>query len=193
MRRRSEPANPASRNAQLPPMPALSQESGLGRRPEVPAGQLAGPGRHRGLPEQNLIVPAEPPGAPGMVLIPAIGQRIQDGGVNDDHELNGLPAEALSKQLIGSLGRSGPPAFLSSWLRRGPGTHGLPKGIPGPAGRVSRERRWLSCPHPFRQPLDPTGALMTHTNSFLIMPSSWRAPLRNRTVHLLLTMHADFV
>ena len=39
-----------------------------------------------------------------MVLIPAIGQRIQDGGVNDDHELSRLRAEALSKQLIGSLG-----------------------------------------------------------------------------------------
>ena len=48
-----------------------------------------------------------------MVLIPAIGQRIQDVRVNDDHELNRLPAEALSKQLIGSPGHSGPPAFCS--------------------------------------------------------------------------------
>jgi hypothetical protein len=62
-----------------------------------------------------------------MVLIPAIGQRVQDVGVNDDHELNRLPAEALNKQLIGSLGHSGPPAFLFSWLRRGLGSHGLPK------------------------------------------------------------------
>ncbi len=45
-----------------------------------------------------------------MVRIPAIGQRIQDFGVNDDHELSRLPAEALGEQLIGSLGHIGPSA-----------------------------------------------------------------------------------
>jgi hypothetical protein len=39
-----------------------------------------------------------------MALIPAIGQRVQDAGVNDDHELGRLRAEAPSKRLIGSLG-----------------------------------------------------------------------------------------
>ncbi len=50
-----------------------------------------------------------------MALIPAIGQRRQDFGVNDDHELSRLPAEALSKRLTGSLGHTGPPTFLFSW------------------------------------------------------------------------------
>jgi hypothetical protein len=45
-----------------------------------------------------------------MVLIPAIGKHIQGFGVNDDHELNRLRAEALSKWLIGSLRHIGPPA-----------------------------------------------------------------------------------
>ena len=43
-----------------------------------------------------------------VVLVPAIGQGVQDVGVNDDHEVSRLPAEALGKQLIGSLGYIGP-------------------------------------------------------------------------------------
>jgi hypothetical protein len=46
------------------------------------------------------------------VLIPAIGQRIQDFDVDDGHELSRLWAETLSKRLIGSLEHSGPPAFF---------------------------------------------------------------------------------
>jgi hypothetical protein len=53
-----------------------------------------------------------------MVLVPAIGQRIQDVGVNDDHEVSRLPAEALSKQLIGSLGHIGPAAVTDPDERR---------------------------------------------------------------------------
>jgi hypothetical protein len=45
-----------------------------------------------------------------MVLVPAVGQRIQDVGVNDDHEFSRLPAEALGQQLIGPLRYIGPPA-----------------------------------------------------------------------------------
>jgi len=36
-------------------------------------------------------------------------------------------AEARSKQLTGSLGHSGPPASLLSWVRKGLGSHGLPR------------------------------------------------------------------
>ena len=53
-----------------------------------------------------------------MVLIPAVGQRIKDIRVNDDHELKRLPAEALSKQLICSLGHIGPPAVANPDKRR---------------------------------------------------------------------------
>jgi hypothetical protein len=45
-----------------------------------------------------------------MVLVPAVGQRVQDVGVNNGHEVSRLPAEALSEQLIGSLGHIGPAA-----------------------------------------------------------------------------------
>ena len=102
--------------------------------------------------EQDLIVPAGPPGAPGMVLIPAIGQRIQDVGVSDDHELN-----------------------------RGLGSHGLLKASrtcrQSLAGAALAEPSMPPC----RQLLDPTGMLMTNANFFLIMSCSWRVPLRNRT------------
>ncbi len=53
-----------------------------------------------------------------MVLVPAISQRIQDVGVNDDNEFSRLPAEALSKQLIGSPGHIGPPAVTDPDERR---------------------------------------------------------------------------
>jgi hypothetical protein len=102
----------------------------------------AGLDHHHGSHELDLIVPVEPP---GMVLIPAIG--IQGFGVNDDHELNRLRAEALSKWLIGSLGHIGPPAFPFCWLRRDLGTHGLSGAAPhlltGLAGAAL-----LSCPCP---------------------------------------------
>ena len=63
-------------------------------------------------------VPAEPPGALCVVLVPAIGQSVQDVGVNDDHEVSRLPAEALSRQLIGSLGYVGPAAVADPDERR---------------------------------------------------------------------------
>ena len=94
------------------------QETGLRRGPEVPVDQVAGLGQHSGRREQDVIVLAEPLGALSMVPIPAIGQRIQDVGVNDDHELNRLPAEALSKQLIGSLRHIGPAAVTNPYKRR---------------------------------------------------------------------------
>ena len=130
MRRRSESTDPASWNALLPPVPGAVRESGLCRRPGECVDQVAGLGQHGGRREQDLIVTAEPIGAPGMVLIPAIGQLIQDIGVSDDHELSRLRAGALSKRLTGSPGHSGPPALLFSWLRRGLGSHGLPKASP---------------------------------------------------------------
>ena len=46
------------------------------------------------------------------------GQGIQDVGVNDDHEVSRLPAEALPEQLIGSLGHVGPPAVTDPDERR---------------------------------------------------------------------------
>ena len=53
-----------------------------------------------------------------MVLVPPIGQRIQDVSVNDDHEFSRLPAEALSQQLIGPLRHIGPPAVPDPDERR---------------------------------------------------------------------------
>ena len=80
MRRRSESTDPASWNALLPPVPGAIRESGLCRRPGECVDQVAGLGQHGGRREQDLIVTAEPIGAPGMVLIPPIGRRRQDLG-----------------------------------------------------------------------------------------------------------------
>ena len=78
-----------------------------------------------------------------MVLVPAIGQRLQDAGVSDAHEVGRLGAEALSKQLIGSPGHIGPAAvtdpgerldgarspavreFAGKWLQQPQGTRSL--------------------------------------------------------------------
>ena len=111
MRRMSEsaPARPAGRRS-VADAHAV-QEGGLRGGPEVPVDQVAGLGYHGGRYEQDLVVPnGEPLGALGVVLIPAIGQGIQDVGVDDDHEVSRLPAEALPEQPIGSLGHIGPPA-----------------------------------------------------------------------------------
>ena len=94
------------------------QEGSLCRRPEVPVDQVAGLGYHGRRHEQDVIVAAEPRGAFCMVLVPAIGQRIQDVSVNDDHEFSRLPAEALSQQLIGPLRHIGPPAVTDPDERR---------------------------------------------------------------------------
>ena len=84
-----------------------------------------------------------------MVLIAAVGQGVQGVAVNDDHEVSRLPAEALGKQLIGSLGHIGPAAvtdpaergqgarsptarkFAGQWLKQPQGTRGLLLAEPG--------------------------------------------------------------
>jgi hypothetical protein len=84
-----------------------------------------------------------------VVLIAAIGERIQDVGVNDDHKFNRLPAEAFSQQLIGSPGHIGPAAvtdpderrqragspavrkLTSKWLKQPQGTRSLLLAEPG--------------------------------------------------------------
>jgi hypothetical protein len=79
---------------------------------------VAGLGYHGRRHEQDVMVTAEPRGAFCMVFVPAIGQRIQDVSVNDDHEFSRLPAEALSQQLIGPLRHIGPPAVTDPSERR---------------------------------------------------------------------------
>jgi hypothetical protein len=76
-----------------------------------------------------------------MVLVPAIGQRVQDVGVNDDHEVSRLPAEGLSKQLIGSLGHIGPAAVTDPDERR--------QGVRSPAVREFADK-WLKQPQSTR-------------------------------------------
>jgi len=99
------------------------QEGGLCGGPEVLVDQVAGLSYHGRQHEQDIAVPAEPLGALGVVLIPPIGQGIQDVGVNDDHEVSRLPAEALPEQLIGSLGHVSPAAVPDPDERRqGPGS-----------------------------------------------------------------------
>ncbi len=77
-----------------------------------------------------------------MMLIPAIGQRIQDVGVNGDHEVSRLPAEALGKQLIGPLGHIGPPAVTDPGQRR--------QGARLPAARKPADE-WLKQPEGARR------------------------------------------
>jgi hypothetical protein len=137
----------------------------------------AGPHRYRGTNRctRHGAHPGDRPAQTGL-------------GVSGDHELSRLPAEALSKRLTGSPGHIGPPAFLFSWLRRGPGSHGLPEASPDlPAGSRGSGAGW-AVHAPSQQPLDPTRTLITNADFFRMMPSDWGAPLRNRTVDLLLTI-----
>jgi hypothetical protein len=53
-----------------------------------------------------------------MVLVPAVGQRIQDVEINDDQEFSRLPAEALSQQVTGPLRHIGPAAVTDPGERR---------------------------------------------------------------------------
>jgi hypothetical protein len=73
------------------------------------------------------------------------------------------------------------------------GSHGLRQIIPGnPETAITPEWLWLTCRRPALEPLDPTQP-STGTTLFRIVSLNWRAPLRNRTVDLLLTMHTCFV
>ena len=94
------------------------QEAASAAGPRYLSIRLAGLGYHGRRHEQDVIVAAEPRGAFCMVLVPAIGQCIQDVSVNDDHEFSRLPAEALSQQLIGPLRHIGPPAVTDPDERR---------------------------------------------------------------------------
>lgn len=79
---------------------------------------------------------------------------------------------------------------LSSWLCRyrcGPVRRSVPsvtkrpgnlrtaRGIPEPAGKVSRERRWLSCQCPLRQPLVPTCNANDQPNFFRKISFNWNS------------------
>jgi hypothetical protein len=99
-------------------MPTLSRKAASAAGPRYLIDQVAGLGYHGRRHEQDVIVAAEPRGAFCVVLVPAIGQRIQDVGVNDDHEFSRLPAEALSQQLIGPLRHIGPAAVTDPDERR---------------------------------------------------------------------------
>ena len=54
---------------------------------------------------------------------------------------------------VTDAGQSG---ALFPCYERVPGTHGPPEASPEPAGRISREQRWLRCQFPCWQPLVPT-------------------------------------
>jgi hypothetical protein len=148
VRRRPEPANPASWNALLPPVPALSGKAACAAGLGVPAGQVAGPGRHRGRHERDLIVPAE--NRPvhrawcssrrsasayrtlvSTTITNSAGYRPQPSASGS----SARPDTAVLRRFC-SLGYEGAEDLT-----------GCP-GHPAPAGRVSRERRWLSCPCP---------------------------------------------
>jgi len=119
------------------PLPQARGTCRSGSRPRPPP-WAARAGPHR---------PAEPPGAPGVVLIPAIGQHSPDVGVNDDHELARPRAEARTSSSPARSDTAVLRRYCSLGYERAWDLTDCP-GIPGPAGRVSRERRWLSCPCP---------------------------------------------
>ena len=99
-----------------------------------------------------------------MVLVPAIGQRIRDVGVNDDHEVSRLPAEALSKQFIGSLGHIGPAAVTDPDERR--------QGARSPAVREFASK-WLE------QPQGARSLLLAEAGDKLLQPLLSRTPVNS--------------
>jgi len=74
-----------------------------------------------------------------------------------------------------------------------PGNSRPARGIPGRCRQDLEGAALAELSIPCWQPLVPTGNAQDIQNFFRIMPSSWRIPLRNRTVDLLLTMPDGFV
>ena len=100
-----------------------------------------------------------------------------------------LPGSSLpGHRDVGMIPAQPSPAPSPPW----PGSDGAAPGIPGAAGIAWRDWRWRAASASCGQPLVPTGPqspariFSNHT-----VPAG--APLRNRTVDLLLTMHAGFV
>jgi hypothetical protein len=84
----------------------------------------------------------------------------------------------------------GLPGTLFPSVMTVPGSHGLRQIIPGNPAAVTSPKwwLWLTCLRPVLRPLGPTQASAGSSTFFRILSVSWRAPLRNRTVDLLLTM-----
>lgn len=125
MQRRSESADPASWNALLPPLPALSGKrpvprargtcrSGSRSRPP-PRPARAGPHRSRGTTRctRRGAHPGDRPAHTG---------RWRQRRSRTRQAADRSPQQAARRL----PGRIGPPAFLFCWLGRGPGSHGLP-------------------------------------------------------------------
>jgi hypothetical protein len=81
------------------------------------------------------------------------------------------------------------PRSLFPWVVTAPGSRGLRGIIPGNPRAVTLPK-WLrvTCPSTLLGPLDPTPAPTAYCTFFRIFSLSCGAPLRNRTVDLLLTM-----
>ena len=149
----------------------------MSRRPGTPARCLAARAWRR---------PASAAGARTVSrLMPATGsgRDTVPGPAPDDR-----PAPPPGPPGGGMIPARPSPAPSPPW----PGSGGAAPGIPGGAGMAWRDWRWRAASASCRQPLVPTGlpGLARIFSNHTVLAG---APLRNRTVDLLLTMHAGFV
>ena len=170
---------------------AASRSSSPGGVPGDLAGRAAGISRRPGTPARCLAArawrrPASAAGARTVSrLMPATGSGRDaiHGPAPDDR-----PAPPPGPPGVGMIPAQPSPA--PSPPR--PGSGGAAPGIPGAAGMAWRDWRWRAASASCGQPLVPTGPqdpVRIFSNHTVLAG----APLRNRTVDLLLTMHADSV
>ena len=150
--------------------------AGIRRRPGTPARCLAARAWRR---------PASAAGARTVSrLMPATGSGPDaiHGPASDDRPVS--PSRAAGRGMMPALPSPAPSPAM-------PGSGGAAPGIPRSCWHGLAGLALAGCQCPCGQPLVPTG-IRDLFESFRISTST-RAPLRNRTVDLLLTMHADFV
>ena len=165
---------------------AASRSSSPGGVPGDLAGCAAGISRRPGTPARCLAARAwrRPASAAGARIVSRLmpatgsGRDTVPGPAPDDR-----PAPPPGPPGGGMIPARPSPAPSPPW----PGSGGAAPGIPGGAGMAWRDWRWRAASASCRQPLVPTG-LPGPARIFSNHTVLAGAPLRNRTVDLLLTM-----
>ena len=172
--------------------PAVARGNDLSFRPGQPACTVGSFGRrHQPLPGDAGQMPRCPGLAPSRIRrwcadrVPAdAGRNRVRAGCDTRPGTKRLPGSPLpGHRAVGMIPAQPSPAPSPPW----PGSDGAARGVPGSSGMAWRDWRWRAARASLGQPLVPTGPqgpVRIFSNHGVLAG----APLRNRTVDLLLTM-----